>query len=226
MKKLLLFDTETLKTKTVLDNVGKYSVFDAKHGRKEIYILAFLLFVAVFFGIYGILKVNNHRLKEIATIINVSDSLATKNEIEELHYIAGYLSFQTEHSKPTEDTVYKFITNCNPWYPNIIMGQAIIESGCGTSAVAKNANNLFGMKAIDQSKPHRPTTQIPNTDYKGYGVYASWELSVVDRILWELHRFRNKKPSYSNYKAGFSNYAETENYIETVESIANKYKSK
>jgi hypothetical protein len=82
------------------------------------------------------------------------------------------------------------------------------------------------MKYIDQSRPYRPTTQIPGIDYKGYGVYASWELSVVDRIQWELTKYKNVKPNIETYRNGFSTYAENESYIEIVTGIANKYKNK
>ena len=226
MKKLLLFDTETLNTKTILEKVGRYSIFDAKHGRKEIAVLAILLFVAVAVGLFGTLKIYNKHLKEIAALTHYNDSITTKEEVDELHYIAGYLYFQTDTCKPNEDTVYNFITSCNPWYPEYIMAQAVIESGLGSSDVGKNANNMFGMKYIDQSKPHRPTTQIPGVEYKGYGVYKSWELGVVDRILWELNRYKYTKPTLQRYQDGFANYAEAETYTNTVISVAKQYKNK
>jgi len=226
MKKLLLFDTETLNTKTILEKVGRYSIFDAKHGRKEITVLAVLLFIAVAVGISGILMLKSKHFKEVAALTHYNDSITTKEEVDELHYIAGYLYFQTDTCKPNEDTVYNFITSCNPWYPEYIMAQAVIESGLGTSDVGKNANNMFGMKYIDQSKPHRPTTQIPGVEYKGYGIYKSWELGVVDRILWELNRYKYTKPTLQRYQDGFANYAESETYINTVISVAKQYKNK
>ena len=226
MKKLLLFDTETLNTKTILEKVGRYSIFDAKHGRKEIAVLATLLFIAVAAGLFGTLKIYNKHLKEVAALTYYNDSITTKEEVDELHYITGYLYFQTDNCKPNEDTVYNFITSCNPWYPEYIMAQAVIESGLGSSDIGKNANNMFGMKYIDQSKPHRPTTQIPGVEYKGYGVYKSWELGVVDRILWELNRYKYTKPTLQKYQDGFANYAESETYTNTVISVAKQYKNK
>lgn len=38
------------------------------------------------------------------------------------------------------------ITDKHDLYPSIMLGQAILESGYGTSELAKNANNFFGMK--------------------------------------------------------------------------------
>lgn len=226
MKRLILFDTETLEQIPVLDKVKKYTLVDAKYGRLAISILSILVFATLLAGATALFTQNKIHTKELAAMQYVRDSIETKEELDELHFAIGYLYLQTEHCKPNEDTVYNFITGCNPWYPEYIMAQAVIESGLGTSDVGKNANNMFGMKYIDQSKPHRPTTQIPGVDYKGYGMYASWELSVVDRILWELSRYKHVKPSLMKYQNGFANYAETETYTNTVISVANQYKNK
>lgn len=226
MKRLILFDTETFEQKTVLDSVKKYTVFDAKHGRKEVSVLLTLLFaIIIAVGIFAVVAKHTYD-NDISKMQYYCDSIETKEELDELHYLTGYLYLQTEHGKPNEDTVYNFITSCNPWYPEYIVAQASIESGFGTSDIGKNANNLFGMKYIDQTKPHRPTTQIPGASYKGYGVYASWELSVVDRIMWELCWYDSIKPSQQKYENNFDRYAEAEEYVDIVKALANRYKNK
>lgn len=226
MKRLILFDTETLEQTPVLNKVKKYTILNAKHGKTFVIALSIFALAILLAGATVLFTQNKLHTRELAAMQYVQDSIETKEEIDELHYVIGLMYLQTEHGKPDEDTVYNFITSCNPWYPEYIMAQAVIESGLGTSDVGKNANNLFGMKYIDQSKPHRPTTQIPDVDYKGYGMYASWELSVLDRILWELSRYKNVKPSLQKYQKGFANYAETETYANTVISVANQYKNK
>lgn len=226
MKKLLLYDTEDLTIQTVLDKVGKYSVFDAKHGRKFLYTLAGLLVSFVILSMVVACFFADYHYKKIDEITAEANAIETKIAKDELHYMIGYLYLQTDTVKPNEDTVYNFIKGCNSWFPEYIMAQAIIESGCGASELAKKTNNLFGMRCIDQSKPHRLTTQIQGVDCNGYGVYKNWQLSVVDRILWELSRYKSVKPSLEKYQNGFYSYAEAENYTTTVINLANKYKKK
>ena len=224
MKKLLLYDTEDMTTQTVLEEVGKYSVFDAKHGRKFLYTLAGLLVSFVLLSMVVAHLFTEYHYQKIDEITAEANAIETKIAKDELHYLIGYLYLQTDTVKPNEDTVYNFIMDCNSWFPEYIMAQAVIESGCGTSELAKKANNLFGMRYIDQSKPHRPTTQIQGVNCNGYGAYKNWQLSVVDRILWEISRYKSVKPSLEKYQNGFCSYAEAENYKTTLINLANKYK--
>ncbi|MBR4589776.1 MAG: glucosaminidase domain-containing protein [Bacteroidaceae bacterium] len=182
-------------------------------------------FIGIIIFLIGVcVVIKNNCNKEINAVQRYCDSIETASEVNELHYIIGYLYLQTKHERPNKDTVYSFIKSCNVWYPEYIMAQAIIESGAGTSDLSKKANNLFGMKYINQSRPHRPTTQIPDVSYKGYGVYKSWELSVVDRILWELSKYKYTKPTLQKYQNDLSRYAEASTYKNTVISTANKIK--
>lgn len=226
MKKLLVFDTETLDTEIVVNEVKKHTLFNAKYGYILNRIISILFFMSAFMGIVGIISTHKNEKDKLVKLTALYDLRQTEIEADELHYMIGYLYLQTENNKPNKDTVYNFIIDCNSWYPEYIMAQAIIESGCGSSDIGQNANNLFGMKYIDQSKQHRPTTQIPGVNYKGYGVYKNWELSVVDRILWELSRFKYIKPSEETYKNALYSYAEAEDYVTSVTNLANKYKNK
>ena len=225
MKKLVLLDTDDFSEKIILNNTKRYSIFNAKHGFKIIFLLSFLLFSCII--LFSLLFISNnqkHHL-EIEKTLSYKDSVLTSIEKSELHYIIGYLYMQTNSVKPNKDTIYNFIKSCNVWYPEYIMAQASLESGFGNSVLAKNANNLFGMKAINQTGNHRPTTQIAGINYNGYGVYKSWELSIVDRILWELYKFKDIKPAEEDYIKAFNNYAESETYIQSLLLTAKKHKT-
>lgn len=226
MKNLILFDSENFNQKTVSKNIGKIATHVASHIK-----LYLFLSVTVFLSVTLILSFNlgsNHRHYKsvIAEMQQYTDSALTIVEKDELCYATGLFYLENVTSKPSKDTVYNFIKSCNPWFAEYIMAQYIIESTSGTSDVAKNANNLFGMKKISEKGRHRPTTQIPGVDYNGYGMYKNWQLSVIDRILWELWRFKDKKPSETNYVNSLYRYAEAEHYVEIIKSVAKKYKNK
>lgn len=128
---------------------------------------------------------------------------------------------------PTDmDKVYKMCIQSGAWYPEIIMAQFIIESGSGTSQLAKNARNFYGMKYIGTKG--RPTLQIPNMDYHSYGMYLNWQHSVLDRVLWDDWVFKKKKPETRElYLAKLDGvYAEDPNYVTKVVRIAREWEGK
>lgn len=69
--------------------------------------------------------------------------------------------------------------------PNIILGQAILESNWGKSTLASKYNNLFGIKAYgDQKKVSLETKEFVNEEWitiqGDFKVYDSWEQSMDD----------------------------------------------
>ena len=128
---------------------------------------------------------------------------------------------------PTDmNEVYKMCIQSGAWYPEVIMAQFIIESGSGTSNLAKKARNFYGMKYIGTKG--RPTLQIPDMNVSGYGMYLNWQHSVLDRVLWDDWVFSKTKPeSREKYLAKINGvYAEDPNYITKVISIANEWAAK
>ena len=127
--------------------------------------------------------------------------------------------------KCTHDNIWKFIQECDPWYPDIIMMQAVRESGCGKSDVAKRCNNLFGMK-----KPEKRELRCDINRWnkkEPYAEYQNWKTSVIDRILWEkwMFRDRNGKPSIDEYLNMLDNvYSETGDYAKSIHKQAAKYR--
>lgn len=124
------------------------------------------------------------------------------------------------------DEVYKMCIQSGAWYPEIIMAQFIIESSSGTSRLARDARNFYGMKYIGAKG--RPTLQIPNTKVSGYGVYINWQHSILDRVLWDDWKFNKTKPkTREQYLARINGvYAEDPNYITKVLKIANEWEVK
>lgn len=172
--------------------------------------------------------VNTSYKKEVKECIENYETLTQMYEAEidtdTLHMKIAHAYLEGNQPTPTDDSViFSYICECRAWYPEVIMAQYKLESANGKSDLAVNAFNFFGMKAIDQSRRHRPTTQIPFTDYKGYGVYKNWKLSILDKILWERDRMGNIKPSREKYIAAHSCYAEDTAYFEKINAISKNF---
>lgn len=148
----------------------------------------------------------------------------TEHELN-VEILAGkYATLRTP--APTDmNEVYKMCVQSGAWYPEIIMAQYIIESGSGTSQVAANARNFYGMKYIGTKG--RPTLQIPHMNVNGYGMYLNWQHSILDRVLWDDYVFNKTIPSREQYLNKISGiYAEDPDYIDKILRIANKWEVK
>ncbi|AUJ28358.1 SLAP domain-containing protein [Lactobacillus helveticus] len=89
-------------------------------------------------------------------------------------------------------------------YPSVMIAQAIVESDWGQSALAVNANNLFGMKASGWSGPaYSAKTREEGKDGKSYYItaafrkYNSFEESFEDNgkklrngVTWQPLRYQ------------------------------------
>jgi hypothetical protein len=151
------------------------------------------------------------KLKNVAEDNKILKEQLYKDETElALEHSIGYW-FINQPEQINDSILYAFLKDNNAWYPEILLKQAKLESGNYTSDVYINANNLYGMKKVGK----RQTTQL-NTTYKGYGCYTNWCESVLDRMLWDVNRFNNIKPTEEEYLEAMSIYAETENYAELL----------
>lgn len=108
-----------------------------------------------------------------------------------------------------------YIHSLNLKHSDIIIAQAIQETGHFKSNIFKENNNLFGMKKAYQ----RPTTCIAVN--KGHAVYSDWKSSVLDYALWQ-----SKYGNYSNKEDYFEYlkrcYAQDNNYINKLKLIIKK----
>lgn len=150
------------------------------------------------------------------------DSLEVTNVTDYLMMKAGEYAITPHHktTKITKDSAASLLISLNAWYPDIILAQIQVESTYGISDVAVNANNMLGMRKTNTRK----TTQIKNTDYKGYGRYTNWESCLIDRVMWDYEVFGSKKPSRNAYIEKLNaRYGEAEGYGYSMDRYSKKY---
>ena len=99
-------------------------------------------------------------------------------------------------------------------HPEIVLKQALLESGHFTSALYRTNNNLFGMKRARQ----RETTATGQK--RGYATYTHWSLSLKDYRLMQMY-YEKKGQSMRDYYAFLLTigYAQDKKYIEKLKSI-------
>ena len=73
---------------------------------------------------------------------------------------------------------------------------------------------------------NRETTAMNIGTSDKYSKYKNWELSVIDRVLWELYVFNYKKPTKKEYLKKLKSYAEDEHYLDKIGKIADTYKKR
>jgi hypothetical protein len=142
-------------------------------------------------------------------IKRLKDKITQEEQMLSLEYSIGYW-FINKPEEVNDSILYAFLVENKAWYPDILLKQAKIESGDYKSNVFKNSNNLYGMKRVGL----RNSTQ--RGTYNGYGVYDNWCLSVLDRMLWDIFRFDNEKPSEEEYLKAMRIYAEDTDYIRKI----------
>lgn len=175
--------------------------------KKNIYALLTIIIILILVILMLIAHMSKHNVSKTE---NNTDILSEKT-LE--HYIGEAILYP---SYEINDSILEcYLTEVGAWYPDILLAQAKIESGTYTSNVFKAANNLYGMKTVN-SRFHCQTGR-----YNSYGHYDSWKLSVIDRILWDLFIFDSIKPDRDQYLRALRNYAEAQNYIETIEKVIN-----
>ena len=161
-------------------------------------------------------KAVNAKLTETVDLLHTRIEECTINES-----IGEFQTTTAEECGPVNDSIlWEFIKSCDPWYPEYVMAQAIIESRCGESDVYKSSNNLFGMR---EAKTRRTTADVDPNKPRSFARYKNWKLSVIDRLLWELYCFKEIKPSRERYVQSLTIYAEDQTYIDKVKQIAAKY---
>lgn len=155
----------------------------------------------------GMILVNNHLKK------------TTQQKID--NFKCYTYTFPIKIKKDTSFSKEKFINyvySLNPKYPEIIIAQAILETGNFSSFLFYNNNNLFGMTTIG----NRPTTSIGSEH--GFAYFKTWKDSVLDYLIYQCLYLNDK--TYEEYLQYLDDvYAEDESYINKVQTIANEYKS-
>jgi hypothetical protein len=111
--------------------------------------------------------------------------------------------------KLTDSIVYDYMLKLNIEHPKVVLAQAKIESASYTSNVYNNTCNLFGMGLA------RSRASLAIGSYKGYSVFESWELCVVDYALFQS-RFLHGLSEEEYLNKLQKTYAENPNYRKTL----------
>lgn len=195
-------------------------------GATWITLLIFGMLVISLFGV-SVMK-DQHSMAVSSYVAQVNslnaqiDSIEVSNLTDQLLMKAGEYAITAHHetTKITKDSAASLLVTLGAWYPDIILAQIQTESGFGVSDVARNSNNVLGMKKTNSRK----TTQIKNTDYKGYGKYTNWESCLIDRVMWDYEVFGSKKPSRNAYIEKLNaRYGEAEGYGYLMDRYSKKY---
>ena len=147
---------------------------------------------------YGVHKIvqKTYSLPEI-------DTSSNENFVQSLNTCINFLyqSIEPEFRIPNE----------------LIIAQAVIETGWGKSRFANEGNNLFGIRTWDKDEPY--LLPIPGTKWPGWGVkmYSSKCESVVDylHILNNVHAFKELREARA---CGVNDALELANYLEKYAS--------
>ncbi|MDN6639636.1 MAG: glycoside hydrolase family 73 protein [Tetragenococcus sp.] len=123
--------------------------------------------------------------------------------------------------------------------PSIIIGQAILESNWGSSQLAHEYNNLFGIKAYgDQDKVNLETKEYVNEQWvtiKGeFRVYNSWEESMDDHTMlfvngvdWDPQMYEDVLTAQNYQEAADAlqeaGYATDPGYSDKIKDVIERY---
>ena len=124
------------------------------------------------------------------------------------------------------DYVYHTTSDVYPINRELLLAQAALESGWGTSRFAKEGKNLFGMKTFDLREPH----MLPSNKPKTWGVKVyDHECDSVQHYINVLNNGKNftayQELKYSGENDPFklletlTSYASDENYFPKVKGI-------
>jgi hypothetical protein len=113
------------------------------------------------------------------------------------------ISFSGQAQKTSfADSVFSYICEVGIQHPNIVMKQAIVETGWFKTKFLMSRNNLFGFRA------------------KNYLYFKNWKESVVYYKNWQDKRYTNKNEDYYAFLVrikyasapGYTNYLKKMKY--------------
>ena len=96
------------------------------------------------------------------------------------------------------DKIESTITRNNHIPRDMIVAQSVLETGWGESDLAKDSNNLFGIKAFSNKVPHRHAKENEDVMYRVF-------LNKCDSVK-EYYRLLNTHEAYYKFRK-YRNYA-------------------
>jgi len=190
---------------------------------------------------------NNKILQQRNDILDLRDTLKDAGQAgaEHLHTLNSFLRkyridpVATSPSPPLSDllnTINKLLKRADIIPLRLVMAQAIIESGWGSSGFARNDNNYFGVHCYTEGCGVRPAGNDSADFY--VKTYAS-EMAGIEDYLWILNtgfayrglretraklRNGNKSIDPLSLAQGLSRYsAKGEEYVNMVSNIIRNY---
>lgn len=100
-----------------------------------------------------------------------------------------------------KDSVYAYILASDIKHPEIVLKQAILETGWFTSKLLMKRNNLFAFRAT-----------------KKYMRFDTWQQSIEYYKKWQLDNYTNPKENYYSFLRR-KRYARHPDYIKTLKGI-------
>lgn len=154
------------------------------------------LTIGIFIGHYF---VKNEEYKEVYSEESPTHKFEKEQIVEKEQII--------EDNLIDKEILLKEILKMNIQHPQIVLAQAILESGHFESNMFQKLNNMFGMKI-----PKQRSTTCLNREESGYAEYLDWQSSLVDYAIWQSCFARNlTEEEYLHFLRAV--YAEDENYI-------------
>ena len=133
----------------------------------------------------------------------VSKEMKYKNKkefIKELGYCVDYINFTTPVDKRVPI--------------DMLVGQAVLESGWGMSRFAKEANNLFGIRVFKSTAPHLLPLGVDKWQGWGVRVFKTKCDSVKEYI-----RLLNEHPAYEDFRVMRAKMLATNQPLDSVKLI-------
>ena len=100
-----------------------------------------------------------------------------------------------------KDSVYAYILAANIKHPEVVLKQAILETGWFQSKHLMRRNNLFAFRAT-----------------KKYMWFKTWQDCIEYYKRWQLDNYTNPKENYYSFLLRIR-YARTPNYIKVLKHI-------
>ena len=165
-------------------------------------------------------------VQDLKNYANEENKLAVIEHIEKPNFEMNSNQTFLDSVNACIDYIYHTTTDVYPINRELLLAQAALESGWGTSRFATEGKNLFGMKTFDLREPH----MLPSNKPKKWGVKVyEHECDSVQHYINVLNNGKNfvayQELKYSGENDPFklletlTSYADDENYFEKVKSI-------
>lgn len=166
-------------------------------------LIALAILLVIVFGTL-ITKIENEKIEQQKQM-----QIDKNIELSYPYALIGKYCFE-EQSIVDDSLLYNLFVEAHAWYPDVLVAQAKLESANYNSNIYAMNNNLYGMKLATR----RNHTQFVVSN-NGYGKYANWKMSALDRVLWDHSVFRSK-PKKNDYINSLSIYAEDTSYVDKI----------